>query len=82
MPISRNQGKRRNDTRRTVTWERDALALDGFHERVLRSAIADRSNSQSDFCGKVPLFLERVTYRNLVLFRTLFNFVRCRPYEN
>ena len=21
-------------------------------------------------------------YRNLVLFRTLFNFVRCRPYEN
>ena len=23
---------------------------------------ADRSNSQSDFCGKGPLFLERVTY--------------------
>ena len=37
MPISQNQGKRGNDTRRTVTWERDVLALDGFHERVLRS---------------------------------------------
>ena len=48
------------DTRRTATWERYALALNGFHGRVLRS-LRYRSNSQSDFFGKGPLFLERVT---------------------
>ena len=29
---------------------------------MLFTLSADRSNSQSDFCGKGPLFLERVTY--------------------
>ena len=38
MRISRNQGKREYETRRTVTWERDALALNGFHEHVRRSS--------------------------------------------
>ena len=37
MPISRNQDKRVYDTRRTVTWERYPLALNGFHKNVLRS---------------------------------------------
>ena len=37
MLISRNQGKHEYNTQRTVTWERDALALNGFHERVLFS---------------------------------------------
>ena len=36
--LIRNQGKREYDTLRTVTWEHDALALNGFHERVLRSS--------------------------------------------
>ena len=53
------------NTRRTVTWERYAPALNGCHGRVLRSSrySTDRSNSQSDFYGKGPLFLERVTGR-------------------
>ena len=38
MPISRNQGKRAYDTRRTVTWECYVLALNGFHKRVLHSS--------------------------------------------
>ena len=30
MQISRNQGEREYETRRTVTWEYDALTLNGF----------------------------------------------------
>ena len=37
---------------------------------------ADRSNSQSDFCGKGPLFLERVTY---ICTRTVQMVVRYGP---
>ena len=57
MSISRNQGKHMYDTKRTVTWERDALALNGFHERVLTlfTLSVDRSNSQFDLCGIGPL---------------------------
>ena len=44
------------DTRRTVTWECYVLALNGFHERVLRSSryplIALTRNQI--FAGKVP----------------------------
>ena len=58
MPIYRNQDKRVYVTRRTVTWERYALELYGFHE--VYYALYARSNSQSDFCGEGPLFLERV----------------------
>ena len=38
MLISRNKGKREYETQRIVTWERDALALNGFHEHVLHSS--------------------------------------------
>ena len=38
MSISRNQGKRVYDTRKTVTWEHYMLALHGFHECVLHSS--------------------------------------------
>ena len=36
--ISRNQGKRVYDNRRTVTLECYTLALNGFHKCVLRSS--------------------------------------------
>ena len=65
MPISRNQGKREYDTRRTVTWERYALVLNGFHECVLHSSRYPLIGLTRNliFAGKVgPLFLERVTY--------------------
>ena len=32
---------------------------------MLFALFADRSNLKSDFCGKGPLFLERVTYNML-----------------
>ena len=56
MPISRNQGKRVYDTRRTVTRERYALALNGFHERVLRSSRYPLIGLTRNliFVGKVP----------------------------
>ena len=56
MPISRNQGKRVYDTQRTVTWERYALALNGFHERVLRSSHYPLIGLTRNliFAGKVP----------------------------
>ena len=38
MRTSQNQGKREYETRRTVTWERDALALNCFHEHVRHSS--------------------------------------------
>ena len=44
------------DTRRTVTWERYALVLNGFHERVLRSLrymLIDLTRNLI-FAGKVP----------------------------
>ena len=34
---------------------------------MLCALSADRSNSKSDFCGKGPLFLERVTFDNFRL---------------
>ena len=34
---------------------------------MLFALSADRSNSQSDFCGKGPFFLERVTYFDTLL---------------
>ena len=56
MPISQNRGKRMYDTQRTVTWERYALALNGFHECVLCSSryplIGLTRNRM--FAGKVP----------------------------
>ena len=64
MPISRNQGKRVYDTRRTIY---NLGTLRASVKRFLRACTtlfalsADRSNSKSDFCGKGPLFLERVT---------------------
>ena len=50
------------DTRRTVTWERYALASNGFHERVLRSSRYPLIGLTRNliFAGKV-LFLERVS---------------------
>ena len=56
MSISRNQGKRVYDTRRTVTWERYALALNGFHERVLHSSRYPLIGLTRNliFAGKVP----------------------------
>ena len=56
MPISRNQGKRVYDTRRTVTWELYVLALNGFHERVLRSSCYPPMGLTRNliFAGKVP----------------------------
>ena len=33
-------------------------------------------------CICLCMCVQQSYYRNLVLFRTLFNFVRCRPYEN
>ena len=50
---ARNRGKRVYDTRRTVTWECYALALNGFHERVLRSSRYPL-NRNLIFAGKVP----------------------------
>ena len=59
MPISQNQGECVYDTRRTVTWERDALALNIFTSvyYALRAihALILRFNSQSDFAGNVPI---------------------------
>ena len=56
MPISRNQGKRMHDTQRTVTWERYTLALNGFHERVLRSSRYQLIGLTRNliFAGKIP----------------------------
>ena len=44
------------DTRRTVTWERYALVLNGFHERVLRSSRYPLVGLTRNliFAGKVP----------------------------
>ena len=44
------------DTRRTVTWECYALALNGFHERVLRSScyLLIGLTRNLIFAGKVP----------------------------
>ena len=55
-PISRNRGKHVYDTRRTVTWERYALALNGFHERVLHSLryLLIGLTRNLTFAGKVP----------------------------
>ena len=59
MPISRNQGKRVYDTRRTVPWERYALALNGFHERVLPSSRYPLIGLTRNliFAGKIPFSL-------------------------
>ena len=56
MPISRNQGKRVYDTRKTVTLERYVLALNGFQERVLRSSCYPLIGLTRNliFAGKVP----------------------------
>ena len=56
MLKSRNQGKRVYDTRRTVTRERYTLALNGFHERVLRSLCYPLIGLTRKliFAGKVP----------------------------
>ena len=56
MPISRNKGKRMYDTPRTVTWERNALTLNDFHERVLRSSCYPLIGLTCKliFAGKVP----------------------------
>ena len=56
MPISRNQGKRVYDTRRTVTRERYALALNVFHQRVLCSSRYPLIGLTRNviFVGKVP----------------------------
>ena len=56
MPISRNQGKCTYDTLRTVTWECYALALNGFHECVLRSSRYPLIGLTRNliFAGKVP----------------------------
>ena len=48
--------KRMNDTLRTVTWERDALALNGLHESVLCSSCYPLIGLTRNliFAGKVP----------------------------
>ena len=49
-------GKRVYDTRRTITWERYALVLNGFHECVLRSSRYPLIGLTRNliFAGKVP----------------------------
>ena len=56
MPISRNRGKRVYDTRRPVTWERYALSLNFFHERVVRFSCYPLIGVTRNliFAGKVP----------------------------
>ena len=73
------------DTRRTVAWERDVLALNGFHKHVLYSFAlsADKSNLQSDFCREGPLFLgcllDLVAHSTGVLYLSSRDRLCCSP---
>ena len=85
-PISRNQGKRVYDTRRTVYnlgTRRASVKRFSRACTMLFALSADKSNSQFNFFGKGPLFLERVTYNVTVSEKTdhlaLIQFVQYGP---